>query len=562
MSESLTREILRELRYGLAVAADEADAVADDTLRLAEVLPEDFSRVRETTWFRRIWERLGQERLLELGLACASVVQARDLLFECLRRIVLDGPGGTRLLDSLEQLLEFRSQRAAGVVPGVHRLQEAAARLRQHMAWRQDDEADEKALPEDLRVLLVRTMIAAAWADGEVSDAEVRLLTRKIQSLELSTRATREVLDEIRDPRPVERDLADLRDERVKRLLYRNAAAVTVADGRIGLRENLMLGHLAELMGIESSEAAETEKELFQAVTQGGLDTLVRTVVGEAPRVELNLGGAESSEADAAPPAEAVTGPAAQAAPEPMALSRGARRALREAAELWSRLLVEVGARAAWEIARDALVRVDQVTSSPSLEDGLDHLDPETAGRTLQGRVDETAAEWSAWLDEALTGALPELADATDLHWTATGAPRLRAALDQRLAPLLAQLGRARAAGQELARLQADPLAYLKRKGVLSVLPGRGSRELFAMPDAAILEASEQQVVDDFRAQLGGVVEAAETLRDAVLHDVMEVGANYFQSVLAPLMLGRLRAGHDPRPILARLARRGLELIR
>jgi uncharacterized membrane protein YebE (DUF533 family) len=553
VSEALTREILRELRYGLAVAADEADGVADDAMRLAEVLPEDFARTRETTWYRRIWERFGQDHLLELGLACASVVQARDLLFECVRRIVLDGAGGTRLLASLEQHLEFRAGRAAGLAPGVHRLQEAVERLRKHLAWRQDDEADEKALPEDLRVLLVRTMIAAAWADGAVSDAEVRLLTRKIQSLELSPRATREVLDEIRNPQPVDRDLADLRDERVKRLLYRNVAAVTVADGHIGLRENLLLGHLAELMGIESSEAAETEKELFQAVAQGGLDTLVRTVVGEAPRVKMDLTpDAEGREHPIEPEPE----------PPPATLSPRAHRALREAAELWSRVIVEVGARAAWEVARVALERVDQVTRSPSLEAALEHLDPEAAGRVLEERVDEAAAEWGAWLDEALLGALPELSDAADLRWSATGGPQLRSALDQRLAPLLEHLGRARGAGQELARLQAEPLAYLKRKGVLSVLPGRGSRELFLVPDKAALEASEQRVVDEFRSELGGVVEAAEVLRDAVLGDVMEVGAAYFQSVLAPLMVARLRAGHDPRPILARLARRGRELIR
>ena len=561
MNEPLTREILRELRYGLARVEADRDAATDDALRLAEVLPEDFARLRETTWYRRVWERLGHEHLGELGLACASVVQARDLHFECLRRVILDGAGGQGLLESLEGVLAFRSGRAAGLAPGVHRLQEAAGRLRQHMAWRQDDEADEKALPEDLRVLLVRTMIAAAWADGEVSDAEVRLLTRKIQSLDLSPRGAQEVLAEIREPRPIDRDLADLRDSRVKRLLYRNAAAVIVCDGHIGLRENLMLGHLAELMGIASSEAAETEKELFQAVAQGGLDSLVRTVVGEAPRIELDLSPEPGAVEPESPPAPAAA-PAPELTQAPPPLSRGARRALREAGELWSRLLVEVGARAAWEVAREALARVDQVTRSPSLEAALGHLDPDEAGRALEGRVDEAAAEWGAWLDESLVSAFPELAGSPDLCWNVTGAPQLRGSLDRRLAPLLEHLGRARAAGQELARLQADPLSYLKRKGVLSVLPGEGSRELFLVPNAAALEASEQQVVDSFRAQLGAVVEAAEELRDAVLRDVMDVGAAYFQNVVAPLLLGHLRAGHDPRPILARLARRGLELIR
>jgi uncharacterized membrane protein YebE (DUF533 family) len=139
---------------------------------------------------------------------------------------------------------------------------------------------DETHLPEELRLLILRAMVAAAWADGRVQDAEAALIARKLDALALSPAARRTIEAELRAPPPAG-DLGAAAPE-ARTLVYRNVAAGVMADGQIQLRETRFLGRVAAALGLPRAAAARIDEELYHLVAVRGLDPLASAAAGPA----------------------------------------------------------------------------------------------------------------------------------------------------------------------------------------------------------------------------------------------------------------------------------------
>ncbi len=577
MAPKLTDALLRELSYDLPADPVEATRLADDVIRLAEITPEDFPHIRRTRWFRDLWRCLGTHHLPTIGLACASVVQARDLLIEVVRALVLDAPEGRTLLLRLEEALNFRRDRPGGLGRGLVNLQSKMLGLKTHLETQGKFEANERKLPDEQRMLLIRAMIAAAWADEEISAAEIRLLTQKILSLELSPDAAEGILKEIESPLPLEEALEHIEQEEFRHLLYRNLTAVALADGRITLKENLFLAHFAQVLRIPNDVAAQTEQELFYLYSRGGLDALVR-IVGGTP---------ESDPLEARPPLQDQEDPSHR----PVSITRathggvssaealhrdgepaklhfladqngpGVKQVLAEARELWSRLLLSVSEQFSWTIAKNLMSRLDAVARSPDLDSALQILSPREAKVQLLEELATITIQWCNWFDATVAEALPELLDTPELTWNATGYPILEKELASTLGPVLETMEDAHQAGKDLRESKKDPLEFLRTHGTLHLIESKqtGMRRLFVVPPHKTLEAEEKKLVKTYTDSLTAILQSAEILRREVGERIFACGRAYFDSVIAPTLIGKIRAGLDPRITLAVLARRGNE---
>ncbi len=123
-----------------------------------------------------------------------------------------------------------------------------------------DAEAD---LPPHLLFPVVRTMVAAALADGTLSAAERARIEEQLASGELPEEQAAQIRRELVMPAtPVE--LAAMASTDAEReLLYRFAALVTATETGISTLESIWLGNFAGALGLPHERASALEASLF-----------------------------------------------------------------------------------------------------------------------------------------------------------------------------------------------------------------------------------------------------------------------------------------------------------
>ena len=127
----------------------------------------------------------------------------------------------------------------------------------------QDEAPDAADLPPHLLFPVVRTMVAAALADGTLSAAERVRIEEQLASGELPEEQAAQVRRELVMPAtPVE--LAAMASTDAEReLLYRFAALVTATETGISTLESIWLGNLAGALGLSHERASALEASLF-----------------------------------------------------------------------------------------------------------------------------------------------------------------------------------------------------------------------------------------------------------------------------------------------------------
>jgi uncharacterized membrane protein YebE (DUF533 family) len=111
---------------------------------------------------------------------------------------------------------------------------------------------DERVTPGEKNI--VRSLIAVAWADGQMELSETSVIEGLLSGFDASEAEELELLEYARVPRTLQDDipLAALSpDER--ELLFANAALLTHADGVAHASERTLLDRLGELLGLEPS---------------------------------------------------------------------------------------------------------------------------------------------------------------------------------------------------------------------------------------------------------------------------------------------------------------------
>jgi uncharacterized membrane protein YebE (DUF533 family) len=120
----------------------------------------------------------------------------------------------------------------------------------------------EPALPEALVFAIVRTMVAAALADGEMHAEEKKLIESRLGESGLSQEHTQQIRKDMVIP-PGPQELAGGVDED-RELIYRFGALVVLADGSASELEQAWLAKLASALGLDEAKRRAMERELFQ----------------------------------------------------------------------------------------------------------------------------------------------------------------------------------------------------------------------------------------------------------------------------------------------------------
>ncbi len=105
---------------------------------------------------------------------------------------------------------------------------------------------------------IVRSLVAVAWADGQLASGESSVIEGLLTGFDASEAEEQEILEYARTPRTLEQDipLDDLTRED-RELLLANAGLLTQADGDQSLEEVDVLVKLVELLGFSDEEAHE-----------------------------------------------------------------------------------------------------------------------------------------------------------------------------------------------------------------------------------------------------------------------------------------------------------------
>jgi len=129
--------------------------------------------------------------------------------------------------------------------------------------------------PPELVYAIVRTMVAAALADGEMHAAEKRVIEKRLaekrlgedrpEESELSTEQVAQIRKDLVIPAaPVE--LAALAvDADDRETLYRFAALVVLADDDVADTEKAWLARLAAALGIDAARSRAIDEDLFES---------------------------------------------------------------------------------------------------------------------------------------------------------------------------------------------------------------------------------------------------------------------------------------------------------
>lgn len=464
MDAQLTRAVLDELDLGLPSRRADAVAFADGCLQLFETPGDELHRVRGQRWYRRVWEVSGGENLALLGGRCRHVEQARGVALEVLRWIGSRAEDGVGLVALVADELDHIQGRRGALPEGLEGLRREVRALAQALEARRQRAEDQRALSDEWKRWILRSMVAAAWADGPPPDPARRVLQGAVEALEVSPALAAEVAAALDDASADEPDLCAIEDPTLRELVYRGIVAVTVADGHLSLRENLLLGEVASRLQVGEEDAQAIERELFSSVSARGLDQLVRAIFGvegdaTSPLPLLDdLDGAPSTEAAAAPPpaspclaerdlathdpAEVAPGHEGGVAPDPARASTSAPASggaslpaeVLSTRELWRRLALLVCRRAAHRMLAPLAARLRAVPREASFAQVLATLEARGLARdlTLATRDEGPAIARTLLgiLRAGLVGATPPGEAALEPALASAGKPPLQTLLE------------------------------------------------------------------------------------------------------------------------------------
>lgn len=122
---------------------------------------------------------------------------------------------------------------------------------------------------------IVKSLIAVAWADGQMESSEASVVEGLLVGFDASESEEKELLDWAKTPRSLDNDvpLGEMGEED-RELLLANAALLVLADGVQTADETEALNHLIKLLGIGEAEA----KKIISGSSDGVLSLSSRSL--------------------------------------------------------------------------------------------------------------------------------------------------------------------------------------------------------------------------------------------------------------------------------------------
>lgn len=119
--------------------------------------------------------------------------------------------------------------------------------------------------PQELVYAIVRTMVSAALADGEMHAAEKQLMEKRLGESGLSAEQVGQIRKDLVIPAAPSALSGLVVDAEDKETLYRFGALVVLADDAVAETEKAWLESLAVALGIDLARRKAIDQELFEA---------------------------------------------------------------------------------------------------------------------------------------------------------------------------------------------------------------------------------------------------------------------------------------------------------
>ena len=129
----------------------------------------------------------------------------------------------------------------------------------------------ESPLPPSLQLTIVRTMVAAALADGRLSDDERSSIRERLAESDLDDAAIAQVRAELTMPASPEELAASAEDASAAAAVYRAAWLVTRSDRTVEGAETVWLDRLATALGFDAARREALASELENMLRRAAL---------------------------------------------------------------------------------------------------------------------------------------------------------------------------------------------------------------------------------------------------------------------------------------------------
>ncbi len=122
---------------------------------------------------------------------------------------------------------------------------------------------------------IVKSLIAVAWADGQMENAEASVVEGLLVGFDASAEEEKTLLEWAKTPRSLDKDIpvADMTEED-RELLLANAALLVLSDGVQTDEETKALAELVRILGLKDAEA----KKIIEGSKDGALSLSSRSL--------------------------------------------------------------------------------------------------------------------------------------------------------------------------------------------------------------------------------------------------------------------------------------------
>lgn len=124
-----------------------------------------------------------------------------------------------------------------------------------------EEAARDAEIPRDLLFAIVRTMVAAALADGHLADAEKAAIEEHLDDSGLEDEQIARVRKDLVFPASVDELAASTDDPQRRRVLYRFAVLIVQTDEDVSDEELAWLDRFAGALGLSTDEAETLRDE-------------------------------------------------------------------------------------------------------------------------------------------------------------------------------------------------------------------------------------------------------------------------------------------------------------
>jgi uncharacterized membrane protein YebE (DUF533 family) len=125
-------------------------------------------------------------------------------------------------------------------------------------------ESSEAELPNELVYAIVRTMVGAALADGQMHEREKAVIQERLSESGLSAEQVQQVHKDLLIPASPAELSALVSSAEDKELLYRFGALVVLSDEEVTDLERGWLQEFSSALGLSAGRQSEIDGELFE----------------------------------------------------------------------------------------------------------------------------------------------------------------------------------------------------------------------------------------------------------------------------------------------------------